>query len=695
MAGTQQTTRGGQIIFHNLRMFFQVQGWIVKVALALIVIFTFLFAWAATSTDTVFNTLYYAKFWGMSQLLMSSPETLSTMVYHDKTYQNTLHNFLNNPMLVKDWHHFWLTTQIAFLGALAVVSLFSWGVMRFFNRRGEAQTEDTHIRGFRLAEPAVITKTLKVAAKSKKKRGLGDGSISKFKLDNQRLFKQDFEVQHILVDGTTGAGKSVLIRKMLHWIRERGDKAIVYDKGCTFVSKFYDPNQDIILNPFDTRCANWNIWCDAKEAPDFENMAAALIPQHGDGDPFWVDSARTILSSTAFRMSRDGQECTTVRLLNLLLTSELERLGTYLQGTEASSLVSNKIEKTAISIKSVLATYIKSLRFLDGLDDEERPDALRKPFSITDWVQDDKQKGMLFISSNAQQHTSLRPLISMWLAIASNAILGLEEDPDRRIWVIMDEMPSLHKLPELSGIISEVRKFGGCYLIGIQSYAQLLNTYGTNSANVIFDLLNSRFFFRSPSDQMAEVSSKDLGEQEVDVSKENISYGANSLRDGISIGHQTITRRVVTASEILGLDDLQCYLRVPACQYITRLDLKFDRIKDKNPPFSKRDMTLSDAMQKAYDATVFHEVIAPAAFLDKEETAALIKAQGMNFDEETGEIRQEVENMKAARQSETVQALEQQMREKLASKQTQNNLTREVEEAATQEPEQPESEISE
>ncbi|MFA0213332.1 type IV conjugative transfer system coupling protein TraD, partial [Vibrio artabrorum] len=109
----------------------------------------------------------------------------------------------------------------------------------------------------------------------------------------------------------------------------------------------------------------------------------------------------------------------------------------------------------------------------------------------------------------------------------------------------------------------------------------------------------------------------------------------------------------------------------------------------------KRDMTLSDAMQKAYDATVFHEVIAPAAFLDKEETAALIKAQGMNFDEETGEIRQEVDNMKAARQSETVQALEQQMQEKLASKQTQNNLTREVEEAATQEPEQPENELSE
>ncbi|MDF5193352.1 type IV secretion system DNA-binding domain-containing protein, partial [Vibrio parahaemolyticus] len=180
-----------------------------------------------------------------------------------------------------------------------------------------------------------------------------------------------------------------------------------------------------------------------------------------------------------------------------------------LEGTESASLVSKDIMKTAISIKSVLATYIKSLRFLDGLNNETRPDKLRQKFSITNWVQDDNQKGFLFLSSNAQQHASLRPLISMWLAIASNAILGLKEDEDRRIWVIMDEMPSLHKLPELGSIIAEVRKFGGCYLIGIQSYAQLVKTYGKNAAEEMFDLLNTRFFFRAPSEPMARISAKD------------------------------------------------------------------------------------------------------------------------------------------------------------------------------------------
>ncbi|MFS1963304.1 type IV secretion system DNA-binding domain-containing protein [Vibrio lentus] len=49
-------------------------------------------------------------------------------------------------------------------------------------------------------------------------------------------------------------------------------EAIIYDKGCVFTSKFYRPETDVILNPFDARCANWDVWCDAKDAPDFEIM---------------------------------------------------------------------------------------------------------------------------------------------------------------------------------------------------------------------------------------------------------------------------------------------------------------------------------------------------------------------------------------------------------------------------------------
>ncbi len=618
---TNNMTRGGQITFHNLRMWFQVNATVFKWTGLAVLLLTVVVTAITASPQTASALFYYWKYRLLYQF-GTAPDALVTTWWEGRAYSSTLLQQVNNPMLIELNAAFWYRLQVVFLlmSLLGLVGLIVIG--RYFRRQGEGQTEDHFIRGIKAAPPKMVTKQLK------KK-----GPLSSFSIDGHQLFKQDFEVQHMLIDGTTGTGKSVKIRKLLKWIRARGDKAIVYDKGCTFVSKFYDPTTDVLLNPFDKRCAYWDIWCDAKEAPDFENMAAALIPQHGDGDPFWVDSARTIFSSTAFQMTKDKAPCSTTRLLHLILTAELETLGEYLKGTESATLVSNKIEKTAISIKSVLATYIKSLRFLDKLDETDAQGApLRRRFSITDWVQDDNERGFLFLSSNAQQHASLRPLISMWLAIASNAILGLKEDESRRLWVIMDEMPSLHKLPELGSIIAEVRKFGGCYVIGIQSYAQLVKTYGKNAADEMFDLLNTRFYFRAPSAQMAQISSKDLGEQDIDVSKENISYGANTLRDGVSLGHQTLTRPVVSPSEIQTLDDLQCWARVPNANLVTRLDLKFDRLPDVCPAFIKREFTLSMEMNTVYNQLVYAEVMAPTMALDDNERQALFDAQSVTFE---------------------------------------------------------------
>lgn len=675
-------TRGGQITFHSIRMFFQVNNTLVYAAIWSVIALTGVLTWLRAPDNAFWSVFYYWR----NHIYASLGHDLNSEVttfWSGKRYIGTLASQLDNTQLINLYDNVIRQIQINFLIGIGIAFTILMLAMTFFKRQGEKQSEDFHVRGFQYAEPKVLTNDLKKRAKKLKKQGVGNGRISDFKVDGQALFKHEFEVQHMLIDGTTGAGKSVMLRKLLRWIRKRGDKAIIYDKGCTFTSKFFDPTQDTLLNPFDERCANWDVWCDAKEAPDFENIASALIPQHGEGDPFWVDSARTIFSSAAYRMSQDDKPCSTARLLSLILTSELETLGNFLQGTESASLVSKDIKKTAISIKSVLATYIKSLRFLDGLDDKDaKGKPKRKPFSITDWVQDDKQKGFLFLSSNAQQHASLRPLISTWLAIASNAILGLKDDEDRRIWVIMDEMPSLHKLPELDTIIAEVRKFGGCYVIGLQSYAQLVKTYGKNTADVIFDLLNSRFYFRAPSAQMAQISSKDLGEQEVDVSREHISYGANALRDGVSIGHQIVTRPVVSSSEIQAMDDLQCYLRVPGSSFITQLDLHFDKMRDVTPAFIKRDYTPSPAMTKAYQKAIYFECVAPGMLLNEEERNALTEIQAKQF-ETPEEMKLETDQIQQAQRSETVKALASKESEKLKSDNDhQERAQQELEESA-------------
>ncbi|MGI2129141.1 type IV conjugative transfer system coupling protein TraD [Shewanella oncorhynchi] len=589
-------TRGGQILFHNLRMFLQINAVLIRWTCYGVLILTALLCYLFLDKDTLTGAYYY---WINQTVSVFRPEShVMQTEWQGTVYTSTLGSQLENPILIAANSRFWLWTQIYLLISCVIGIVFLSVAMWYFKKKGDEQTEEHFIRGMQKATPKELAKQLKK-----------DRRQSDFKLDGIGIFKERFEVQHLLLDGTTGAGKSVALRKFLTWIRERGDKAIIYDKGCTFVSKFYNPATDVLLNPFDERCAYWDVWCDAHEPSDFENMASALIPQHGEGDPFWVQSARTIFSSTAFKMQDEPKKNqTTERLLELMLTSELESLSEYLKGTESASLVSDKIQKTAISIKSVLAAYIKSLRFLAGLDEkDEQGKLLRRKFSIREWVKNDAENGFLFLSSNAQQHASLRPLISMWLSIASTAILEQDEDPDRRIWVLMDEAPSLHKLPELAETIAEVRKFGGCYVIGIQSFAQLKKVYGENAALEMFDLLNTRLFFRSPSNEMAKISSHDLGEQEVDVSKEQYSYGANEIRDGVSLGHQTITRPVVTPSEIMQLEDLQFWLRTPGNYPVVRVDLVFNQMRSLCAPFIKRNYTPSENIKQIEWSLNYHQ----------------------------------------------------------------------------------------
>ncbi|WP_228367778.1 type IV secretion system DNA-binding domain-containing protein [Providencia rettgeri] len=63
--------------------------------------------------------------------------------------------------------------------------------------------------------------------------------------------------------------------------------------------------------------------------------------------------------------------------------------------------------------------------------------------------------------------------------------------------VIYDELASLHKLPELPQVLSEARKFGGCFTLGFQNKPQLDYTYGRDYADAMMDLLNTRYRYGS------------------------------------------------------------------------------------------------------------------------------------------------------------------------------------------------------
>ena len=383
------------------------------------------------------------------------------------------------------------------------------------------------------------------------------------------------ETQHTIVSGTTGSGKTVLISDLVAQIRRKGERCVLYDKMGSYTRAFFDPDRDVLLNPLDARSPRWSPFNEARSPRDFDTMAAALIPQQKDTvDPFWVTAARQLFANGAGVLREKGVAENRV-LVDHLLKTDLSALARAMEGTVAQSIVDPDNPKTALSVRAMLTANIGALEYL--------PDTGR-PFSIRDWISNDgptrggharQGGGFLFLTSRGDQHASLRGLISTWLEIAVNALLSLEQDDARRVWIVLDELPTLHQVPSLQPGLAESRQFGGCFVLGIQVISALRDLYGRNGAETISGLCGTRVVLAAPDRDTAQWSADSLGRSEIEEVTEGFSYGANTIRDGVSLMPKRELRPLALASEIMQLQSLNGWLRFPGPLPVARIRLNY------------------------------------------------------------------------------------------------------------------------
>ena len=387
------------------------------------------------------------------------------------------------------------------------------------------------------------------------------------------------ETQHTFVSGTTGSGKTVLISDIVAQIRRRGERCVIYDKMGSYTRTFFDPDKDVLLNPLDARAPRWSPFYEARNVRDFDTMAAALIPQQKDTvDPFWVTAARQLFSHGAAGLWRKGER-TNRALVDHLLKTDLTALASAMKGTAAQSIVDENNPKTALSVRAMLTANIGALEVLADSG---------TPFSIRNWIGGESRSGFLFLTSRGDQHASLRGLISMWLEVAVNALLSLEQDDERRVWVVLDELPTLHQVPSLQPGLAESRQFGGCFVMGVQVASALRDLYGKNGAETMSGLCGTRVVLAAPDSDTAQWSANSLGRSEVEELSEGVSYGADPYRDGVTLMPKRELHSLVLPSEIMRLPNLRGYLKPPGLLPVARIRLKYVKRPKVAPRFVAR-----------------------------------------------------------------------------------------------------------
>ncbi len=447
---------------------------------------------------------------------------------------------------------FWKLIEKTIVKSLFTALITFGSSVLYFSIKGIRSRRKLHIDGQEIIPVRQLALKLKFS-----------NQASPIKIDILPMVKGT-ETHHTLISGATGQGKTNCFHHMLPQIREQRHKAIIVDTSGEFVAKYYREGKDILINPSDQRSVAWHPWAECQDIYDYKALSQSLIPSsYREEENFWRKAAQEVLLAALKEKAEDKR---TSSLTRLLLHDPLATLSQSLEGTTAISYLDMASEKTAGSVRAVVASFLECLELLEDTE---------QPFSIRDWVWNDKDDSWLFLCSTVKQRAALTPLLSAWFSIAMHSLLQMQPNVDRRLWLIADELPSLNRLKDLETCLAQSRKYGGCALLAIQSPAQLEAIYGREHTRTIIGNCATRIAFADHDPETAARISKTFGEKEQKEAQEAISYGTHEMRDGVNLSYQTKTSAAVTATAIQSLEPLEAFVRLPGNYPIAKIKFKY------------------------------------------------------------------------------------------------------------------------
>lgn len=383
----------------------------------------------------------------------------------------------------------------------------------------------------------------------------------------------DAEPRHLLVNGATGTGKSVLLRELAYTALLRGDRMVIVDPNGDMLSKF-GRDKDVILNPYDKRTQGWSFFNEIRSDYDWQRYALSVVPRGKTHEAEeWASYGRLLLRETAKKLAMIGKP--SVReLFHWTTIAPPEELKAFLEGTLAESLFAGSAEASKA---------LTSARFILS---DKLPEHVTMPegdYSIRSWLENPKG-GNLFVTWREDMGPALRPLISAWVDVICTSMLSLPEDPNRRFWLFIDELASLEKLASLADALTKGRKSGLRVVAGLQSTSQLDDVYGMKEAQTL------RASFRSlvvlggsrTDPKTNEDMSLSLGEHEVERDRYSKNMGKHH-----STGRalERVRERVVMPAEIANLPDLTAYVAFAGNRPIAKVPLEIKRFANRIPAF--------------------------------------------------------------------------------------------------------------
>ena len=454
---------------------------------------------------------------------------------------------------------------LGLIGWLACLFLFR-GTMK---RRRERALQDRVIAGTMVTTEKRLSMLL---AEDAGARALAIGTVP---------IPHRLETRHMAMIGTTGSGKTTVLRQMLDEIEARGEAALVYDTSGEFIAHYYRSERgDVILNPFDARCAFWSPFAEIAHPADADRIAHQLITETGQSDrDVWLETSRILVANMIRTLWREGKG-TLPDLLNALQDRTKDDLKIWLAGSSSARTFADDADRATGSVLFMLAKAANLIQFLKA------EESGGMPFAFRDFIHGlDKHAGArpwIFVPRKEDYFEASKPLLACWLECAASAVLGLPPSPDRRIWFVLDELADLPRVDNLARLLPEGRKFGAAVVLTFQALGQMRHRYGPQIAESMLGCCNTKLFLQTIDSETRQWASQTIGECEVEIQTMTDALAEGDDKPRTTLGRMRKMRPAVLESE-LRLPKFEGYLLFPDGLPVARIRLTAEHVARRGP----------------------------------------------------------------------------------------------------------------
>jgi len=386
-------------------------------------------------------------------------------------------------------------------------------------------------------------------------------NVDGYKITEKVKIDREHECKHILISGSIGSGKTVLLTRLMRNQMQHplnvDAKFIINDVKGDWIQKHYNPETDFIYNFSDERSIYFNIFGYIEDMNELESIIATIIPRSPDEkEPIWTDSSRGILKGILIYCIATNQK--NMKLVNDMIHFAPNVLKRKLKEVEGTETAIQYLSAGETQVANYMSSFVSKVKFFDTI-----PNSCHKGkenFDITKWLES-KGQSKIFLLNNVKDQELNGVRIALFVDTLIKIILDFKESKERRIYLFLDELGAVARMESLEKGITIGRSFGLSVIAGIQEIAKFDKIYGQHDRKTIINNLTNKIFLNVGDEETAKAFSAMIGEVENEETDVSSSIGTESNRDGVSFSKKKKKEFAVLPSEIMGLPPLEFYIK--------------------------------------------------------------------------------------------------------------------------------------